>query len=157
MSENTELTKQYEDLLKQKERQAREIQDIREKEVNLESRIRSVHEDYINRDLAELNNVTREHSLRRQEHIHIVRDILQELENNLKIVQGCDDIKIIEDNLSHYKRRVDELEGDLLKRDSKINDFTHNNFNTHLDVDATRKARSDFEAENKNLSDVRAS
>lgn len=42
-------------------------------------------------------------------------------------------------------------------KNSRLTDISNQNFNQRLDVDLKRRARSDFDAENKNLSDVRAS
>lgn len=156
MGENTELTKQYEEMVKQKERQAREIQDLRERELTLENRIRQAHEDYTNRDLNDLKNLTHDHSVRRQEHIDALREMLRQLEDNMTRVQGCSDMRNIEESVTHFKRRMVELEAELKNKDSKTGELVGKNFNQRLDTDVNRRARSDFETENKNLQDVRA-
>lgn len=45
MSDNADLTKKYEDMLKHKENQSREVQENRERLLALESKIRAVHDN----------------------------------------------------------------------------------------------------------------
>jgi len=156
LSENSEMTKQYEDIVKAKERQAREIKELKEKELILEARIRSAHEDFLNRDISELKDLGRDQTLKRQEYLDSCRDVIRQLEDNITKVSNCGDLVEVQDTLTVFKRKVDELENDLKNKDSRIGENTSQNFNQRVDVDLNRKARSDFESENKDLSDVRA-
>lgn len=67
LNDNTDLTRKYEECVKEKERQSRDIMDLKDKELAIESKIRSVHEEYVNRDFTDIRNNAREHNTKRQE------------------------------------------------------------------------------------------
>lgn len=82
---------------------------------------------------------------------------MRALEENILNVSNMDDLKEINDKLAGYRRRLDEEETECKQRDSRLGESNHGNFNQRLDVDLNRRARSDFETENRNLSDLRES
>lgn len=84
-----------------------------------------------------------------------IREMIKYLEDNISRVSNLEDLRIVEENISHYKRRMDELDADVKTKDSRLNEGINHNFSQRMDVDVNRIARSDFEAENKNLSDVK--
>lgn len=56
-------------MLKIKEKQARDINQLKESEMKIESRIRSAHESYATQDNAEVKNLSQAHNIRRLEHL----------------------------------------------------------------------------------------
>jgi len=109
----------------------------------------------VNKDIADMKNLVSSLNIRRQEHVEHLKDTLKQMEDNISKVSNLEDTKQIEEHLAHYKRRVDEIEVDLKNKESRSGEAVNSNFNQRLEADNTRKARSEFEAENKNLADVR--
>lgn len=143
-------------MLKHKELQHRTINDHKEVELELEKRVRDQHENYINKDIHEIRNLTSSHSLKRQEHIDHLRDIVRLVEENISKVASHDDMHKVEDTILALKKRMDDHELDIKGKDSRLFNLHSDKFNHNIDVDANRRARSDFETTNKNLADVRA-
>lgn len=94
--------------------------------------------------------------MRRQEHIDHLRDLVRIVEENIFKVASHDDLHKVEDTLLALKKRVEDNEVEVKSREARLLNLHSDKFNLTLDVDTNRRARSDFETSNKNLSDVRA-
>lgn len=104
-----------------------------------------------------MRNLANSHTLRRQEHIESLRELVRQVEDNIARVASHGDLVLIEDTIMAYKKRMEEAEAELKGKDNRISGHHHEAFNQRLDVDTNRRARSDFETSNKNLADMRAS
>jgi len=78
------------------------------------------------------------------------------VEENIFKVASHDDLHKVEDTLLALKKRVEDNEVEVKSREARLLNLHSDKFNLTLDVDTNRRARSDFETSNKNLSDVRA-
>lgn len=119
---NHDLTKGYDDMIKQKESQHNEIKDARSSILELERRIRDTHESFINRDVNQILALTDQHSNTRNEHMSNVRETIEQLRDNLHRVSSLEDMKTIEENLGFYKRSLEDGEREIKHRDNKISD-----------------------------------
>lgn len=109
----------------------------------------------MNRDVQDLLDLTASHSINRQEHINAIKDIIELLSNNVDIVGSAEDLKQIEESLGLYKRNIEDDENEVRGKDAKVAQAISENLQTRLEVDRTRKARSDQEAEMKKMEETR--
>lgn len=131
------------------------IKSIRDKILDIESKIRDTHDSYVNRDVSDLLDLTATHSITRAEHINAIKEIIELLRNNLHRMGNLEDLKQIEENLGLYKRNIEDDQHEVDVKDKKVTDATNESHSLRLEVDRTRNARSDNEAENMNLNVTR--
>lgn len=68
---------------------------------------------------------------------------------------NLEDLKQIEENLGLYKRNIEDDQHEVDGKDKKVADATNEGHSLRVEVDRTRNARSDNEAENLNLNMTR--
>lgn len=81
-----------------------------------------MHEDYIYRDQNEIKALASFHTLNRQEHLDMLKNMVRTIEGNIHNVSSLDDLRTIEEQVSSYKKRVDDVEIDLKSKDSRVNE-----------------------------------
>jgi len=67
------------------------------------------------------------------------------------------DLEQVDELISHYKQRIDDIEGEIEEKDSELEEIQKDNHDTAVDVDLKRNARSDFETKNMDLVEMRSS
>lgn len=157
IGQNTLLTSQFEETLKNKEAQAKQVQNLRESHLSIEDKIRKVQRDFIEKDSESLNKLSGSHHVRRAEHIETVKKMIETLNSNLKKVSELQDLEQVDELVSHYKQRIDDIECEIAEKDGEIDASITENHDCAVDVDQKRNARSDFETKNMGLGDMRIS
>jgi len=80
LTTNAELTRQYEDLLKQKQTQVLEIQNLHENKARIENNINKNHQEYSKKQCTDIKQLTTLQSSIRQDHLNRVKDAIKQLE-----------------------------------------------------------------------------
>jgi Tfp pilus assembly protein FimT len=96
---NHDLTKNYDDMMLQKESQHNQIKEVRSSILDLERRIRDTHESFITKDVNHILALTDQHTHSRNDHMSSVRETIEQLRDNLHRVSSLEDMKTIEENL----------------------------------------------------------
>lgn len=122
IASNQELTKNYDDMMRQKESQHNEIKEMRNHILDIERRIRDAHESFITRDVNDILALTDQHSNTRNSHMNHVRDTIEQLRDNLHRISNLEDLKNIEQNLGYYKRSLEDGGKEIITRDYKLAD-----------------------------------
>lgn len=157
MSQNTSISNAYSDTLKEKERQANTIKDLKQSMLDLEAKITQANKSFLNKDMGDVTQLTKSHNQRREVHIESILKIKKQLEQNLQEVERFGDMKEIDSISANYNNRVGTYEEELQSLDRAVRELTQGNLNEALDVDLKRQARADFEGENLNLGDAKVS
>jgi len=131
------------------------IKELREYEVDLEQKVRKMNEDFQGKDSA--NVIESVHTLQknRRECIEDLRDMAKRIEDTISVIASLPDAQSVADQTNAYKTRLHDLEQETMGKDAKIKDCAKENFNVNFDVDQNKRVRGDFEAENKNLLDLK--
>jgi len=93
--------------------------------------------------------------MNRAEHNNSIKEIIELLRNNLQNMSNLDDLKQIEENLGLYKRNIEDDEFEIRTKDGKVNESQNESHLLRLEVDQTRNARSDNDAEKLKINDYR--
>jgi len=155
LASNAELTRQYEDLLKQKESQALEIQSLQENRALLENNTRKSHQDYIKKQRTDIKQLTTSHSLSRQDHMKSVKDAIKQLEENLKVVSALEDCKIIDNTLDKVDIKLEGLDSEIDVHHQRLGEVIRINTQIRVDVDANRINRCGNESSTLSLGQTR--
>jgi len=144
-------------MLKNKESQANQVQELRNTHLAIEAHTRNIQRDFVEKDSEHANKLTAQHHARRLEHVEAVRKMIESLNANLKKVTELQDLEQLDGLISHYKERIDDIEQEIEEKDGQLNEMVDSNHGNAVDVDAKRNARSDFETQNLDLVDLRTS
>lgn len=127
IASNQDLTKGYDDMMRQKESQHNEIKTIRGDILDLERKIRDTHENFITRDVNDILALTDQHTHTRNSHMNHVRDTIEQLRDNLHRISSLEDLKTVEQNLGFYKRSLEDGEKEISSRDYKLSEYGNMN------------------------------
>lgn len=91
MTDNTVVSNSYQELLKEKEKQAQNISALRENIVKLEQKITDAHVKFTDKDIQNLKSLSTSHSQRRQEHLSVAKRVAEHIKENIRILSNLDD------------------------------------------------------------------
>lgn len=91
----------------------------------------------------------------RRECIEDLRDMAKRIEDTISVIASLPDAQGVADQTNAFKARLQDLEQETLGKDAKVKECAKDNFNANFEVDQNRRVRGDFEAENKNLLDLK--
>lgn len=152
---NNELNVMYDETLRDKENKIRMVKDLREQEINLEQQIRKLNDNFTEKDSQDVIDSVNNLQRNRRECIDDLRDMAKRIDDTMNVIANITDAQVVHDQTSGYKARLGELEYETQAKDARVLDCAKENFNVNLEVDQNRRVRGDFEAENKNLLDLK--
>jgi len=131
------------------------IKDLREQEVDLEQKVRKINENFTDKDSQDVIDSVNHLQKNRRECIDDLRDMAKRIDDTINVIANLPDAQSAGDQTNAYKSRLHELEQETQAKDARVKDCVKENFNVNFDVDQNRRVRGDFEAENKNLVDLK--
>lgn len=137
------MKKQYDDLSKEKDRNDYEIKQLKEKERQLEDKLRHVHEELEKSDGTEIRNQLKEHVENRKKHLDEIRDVLAHLNDHITRLNLNEEFVPNESAWHYYSKRVEELEDEIKTKENRINNETNENNNLRMEVETNKKNKSD--------------
>jgi len=85
----------------------------------------------------------RNHVENRRRHLDEVKNILNSLSTNLQKVNANEEYRIKDSDFNYYQNRVDDLEGEIKNKDTRLNDLNNENYSLKVETDCNKKNRAD--------------
>jgi len=102
-----------------------------------------VQEDLSRSDGTNIKTELRNHVEGRRRHLDEVKGILNSLSTNLQKVNANEEYRIKDSDFNYYQNRVDDLEGEIKNKETRLNDLNNENYSLKVETDCNKKNRAD--------------